>query len=102
MSTSASPTSQRLLDKIAVVTGASSGLGRAIALAYATHGAAVVCADLQPLAAVHVNEEDVKATHEVILERGGKSLFVECDVKDSQSVQSLLTRTVDTYGRLDM
>ena len=98
----ASFSSQRLADKIAVITGASSGLGRAIALTYATHGAAVVCADLQPVAEVHVKEGDVKATHEVILENGGKSLFVDCDVRDSQSVQRLIARTVEVYGRLDM
>ena len=98
----ASLSSQRLSDKIAVITGASSGLGRAIALTYATHGAAVVCADLQPVAEVHVKEGDVKATHEVILENGGKSLFVDCDVRDSQSVQRLIARTVEVYGRLDM
>lgn len=94
--------SQRLLDKITIITGATSGLGRAIALAYAAHGAAVVCADLQPVAEVHVEEGDAKATHEVILESGGKSIFVECDVRDSQSVQSLISRTVEVYGRLDI
>ena len=96
------PSPQRLLNKIAVITGASSGLGRAIAIAYAAHGATVVCADLQPVAQVHIKEEDVKATHEVILETGGKSVFVECDVRDSQSVQHLIAKTVDLYGRLDM
>ena len=96
------PSSQRLLDKVAVITGASSGLGRAIALAYGTHGAVVVCADLQPVAQVHIKEEDVKATHDVILDRGGRSLFVECDVRDSQSVQSLVARVVEVYNRLDM
>lgn len=101
-SAAASPSSQRLLDKTAIITGASSGLGRAIALAYATHGAAVVCADLRPVAEVHVKEGDTKATHEVILESGGKSLFVECDVRDSQSVQRLIARAVEVYGRLDI
>ncbi|KAL9068820.1 MAG: hypothetical protein Q9161_005907 [Pseudevernia consocians] len=96
------PSSQRLLDKVAVITGASSGLGRAIALAYATHGAIVVCADLQPVAQVHMKEEDVKATHDVILDRGGRSLFVECNVRDSQSVQSLVARVVEVYDRLDI
>ena len=101
-SVTAFPSPQRLLNKIAVITGASSGLGRAIALAYATHGATVVCADLQPVAQVHINDQDVKATHDVILENGGKSVFVECDVRDSQSVQHLMAKAVDIYGRLDM
>lgn len=96
------PLSQRLLDKVAVITGASSGLGRAIAFAFASHGATVVCADLQPVAQLHVKEEDVKATHEVILEGGGRSLFVGCDVRHSQSIQDLFAKTVELYGRLDM
>lgn len=101
-SATASPSPQRLANKIAIVTGASSGIGRAIATTFATHGATVVCSDLQPVARVHLNEKDVKATHEVILEHGGKSAFVECDVRDSQSVQDLIAKTVDLYGRLDM
>ena len=101
-SATAFPSPQRLLNKTAVITGASSGLGRAIAIAYAAHGAAVVCADLQPVTQVHTKEEDVKATHEVILETGGQSVFVECDVRNSQSVQHLIAKTVEMYGRLDM
>lgn len=101
-SATAPPPSKRLLDKVAVITGASSGLGRAIALAYAAHGAIVVCADLQPLTQFHIKEDDAKPTHEVILESGGRSLFVECDVQHSQSVQDLFAKTVDVYGRLDM
>lgn len=98
----ASPSAQRLHDKVAIITGASSGLGRAIALAYAAHGAAVVCADLQPIAEVQMKEEDVKATNELILGSGGKSLFVECDVRDSRSMQNLVAKTVEVYGKLDM
>ena len=101
-SATASPSSQRLLNKIAIITGASSGLGRAIAFAFATHGAVVVCADLQPVAQVHIKEEDLRPTHELILETGGKSAFFECDVRDSQSVQHLIAKTIDIYGRLDM
>ena len=101
-SATVSPSSQRLLGKIAVITGASSGLGRAIALAYAINGATVVCADLQPVAGVHIKEEDIKPTHEQILESGGMGIFVQCDVRDSQSVQGLVARTVESYGRLDM
>ena len=95
------PTSQRLLNKAAIVTGASSGLGRAIAIAYAAEGAAVVCSDLDPIAKVPA-EGDIQATHEIISERGGKSVFVKCDVTESTEVQELVTAAVKQYGRLDM
>ena len=94
--------SQRLLNKIAIVTGSSSGIGRAIALAYAAEGAAVVCSDLQPDAKAQMDEKDVKPTHEVIGERGGRAIFVECDVGDSPSVQRLVEKAVQEYGRLDV
>ena len=94
--------SRRLHDKVAIVTGSSSGVGRAIAFAYAAEGAKVVCADLDPFATVQLKEADAKATHEVIHERDGQSIFVRCDVADSESVQALVEKAVQEYGRLDM
>lgn len=94
--------SQCLLEKVAIITGASSGLGRAIALAFAREGAIVVCADLDPIASVHMNDGDPKATHKIIGEKNGTSIFVKCNVDTSQNVQDLVNEAVQEYGRLDM
>ena len=66
-----------LADRVAVVTGASSGIGRAISLRFAEHGALVVVADIRK-----TPRDGGKPTHEVIRDRGGTAEFVECDVTD--------------------
>ncbi len=79
--------------KVALVTGAASGIGRATALAFAREGTNVIVSDV----AVQGGEETVR----LIKEAGGEATFVTCDVSQSEEVKTLVTKAVDTYGRLD-
>jgi len=92
----------RLQDRVSIVTGSSSGIGRAIALGFAEQGAIVVCADLSPDARGNAGDNDASATHEVIRERGGKAIYVRTDVTYAAEVEQLVQRTVGEFGRVDM
>lgn len=80
-------------DSVAVVTGASTGIGRAAALRFAQEGASVVAADL--------NVEDGEETVATIEEMGGEATFIETDVSDFEDIQAMVDAAVDTYGGLD-
>lgn len=95
-------TSQRLLDKVCIVTGSSSGLGRAIALAYAREGGILVCVDLQQHARAEVNAEQAISTDELIREDGGRATFVKADVSKADNVEAAVNMAVATYGRIDV
>ena len=85
-----------LLDgKVAVVTGASRGIGRAIAEDLANHGAAVV---INYNASTAAAEEVVT----VIKEKGGKATAVQADVSQFDQAQSLIKSALDTYGHIDI
>jgi NAD(P)-dependent dehydrogenase (short-subunit alcohol dehydrogenase family) len=85
--------SKKFEGKVALVTGAASGIGRASALAFAREGAKAVVAD--------VLAEGGQETVRMIKEAGGDGLFVRTDVAKAAEVESLIQETVDTYGRLD-
>lgn len=83
-----------LHEKVAIITGAGSGVGRAAALLFAQHGAKVVAADIDLQAVEEVAAEVVAA--------GGEALAVECDVADTGSVSALVEAAVEQFGRLDV
>jgi len=93
----------RLLNKIAVITGGSSGFGRAIAIAYAREGAKIVVGDLQaePLTG-GFEEAPGRTTVDEIRAVGGKAIFVRCDVTRRSDVQALVAAATDTFGGLDI
>ena len=84
----------RLTDKVALITGAGSGIGRASALKFAREGAKVVVVDIQKAGA----DETVSSIHA----DGGSAISVQADVADSLAVRRMVSTTVDSYGRLDI
>lgn len=81
-------------DKVAIVTGASAGIGRATAMAFAEQGASVVVAD--------INQELGAATAADINAKGGNAIFMLCDVTKEADVIALVDGTIETYGKLDI
>jgi NAD(P)-dependent dehydrogenase (short-subunit alcohol dehydrogenase family) len=78
--------------KVAFITGAANGIGRAAALAFARQGASVVVADVS---------EQRNETVRLIEEAGGRALAVSCDVSHAEDVKAALNKAVDAFGRLD-
>ncbi|MBV9229138.1 MAG: glucose 1-dehydrogenase [Chloroflexi bacterium] len=87
-------TNHRLAGKVALITGASRGIGAATARLFAREGAQVVLTSR--------SEEDVTRIAEEIKADGGEVLAVQANVANAASVQSLIKRVVDAYGKLDL
>ena len=83
----------QLTGKVALVTGGASGIGRATALAFAREGAKLVIAD--------TNAEGGQQTAHMIIENGGDATFVRVDVSKATEVEAMISKAVETYGRLD-
>jgi NAD(P)-dependent dehydrogenase (short-subunit alcohol dehydrogenase family) len=80
-------------NKVALVTGAASGMGLATVKAFAEAGAAVVVADQ--------NEASARSAAEELVRNGRRAVAIRCDVTDERQVEQMVTQAVSTFGRLD-
>ncbi|MEQ6327007.1 SDR family oxidoreductase [Pseudomonas chengduensis] len=87
------PRYDEMNDKVALVTGAGSGIGQAASLAFASQGARVVVSDVDATAG--------ESTVELIRSAGGRAIFIAADVSKDEEIEQLVARTVAQYGRLD-
>jgi NAD(P)-dependent dehydrogenase (short-subunit alcohol dehydrogenase family) len=84
----------RLQDKITLITGSGSGIGRSSALLFASEGATVIVNDLV--------EDKGRETVEEIHQAGGKALFIQADTTDPEAVKAMVEQAIEAYGRIDV
>jgi NAD(P)-dependent dehydrogenase (short-subunit alcohol dehydrogenase family) len=94
----------KLKDRVAIVTGGSSGIGRGICLEFAREGARVVVSDLReaPKKGRYHEQDTTTPTTEELAKIGGRSHFVQTDMADEGAVRNLVDEAVSTFGSLDI
>jgi NAD(P)-dependent dehydrogenase (short-subunit alcohol dehydrogenase family) len=83
-----------LKDRIAIVTGSATGIGRGIALKFAGEGCSVVVADIK--------EKEARETAAEITRLGSRAFFVNCNVTDSLQINNMVNRTLSEFGQIDI
>lgn len=86
---------QKLKDKVAIITGGDSGIGKAVAIHFAREGADVVLVYRKEI-------EDAEETKNLVEEKGRKALLIETDISESANCEKIVKETIATYGRLDI
>ena len=88
----------RLDGKVALITGGGGGIGRATAIRFAEEGATVVVTDID----ISLGDESTKLAKEAAGNAGGDAVFMEMDVTDHDSVKSVISETVNRFGKLNV
>ena len=84
----------RFVDKVVLITGAGSGMGRVFSYSFAAEGATVVCAD--------INADSARETANEIEKKQGKALPIEADVSNSEEVQNMVDKVISTNSKIDV
>src|SRR6476646_7191510 len=94
-------TAKELDGRVVIVTGASRGIGKGLALGYADAGAAVVCAARSARANPSALPGTIEATVDEITAAGGQAIAVRCDIGVDADLEALVERTIEEFGRVD-
>ncbi|MGV9173982.1 MAG: SDR family NAD(P)-dependent oxidoreductase [Promethearchaeia archaeon] len=87
----------KLEGKVAIITGAASGIGRAIAKKFGQEGAKVIVADIR-----EEPREGGKPIHQLIKERGGEAVFIKIDVSSDKDVDNMIEQAIDEFEKIDI
>src|SRR4030042_7029634 len=83
-----------LTNRVAIITGGATGMGRGSALKFAEEGCSIVIAD--------INESEGKKTLNDVSTKGGDGIFARCDVTDNRQVQDMVNKTISKFGKADI